>query len=473
MAAAPGYEPVIPSFHEASKSRSSGSFLMILVTVLALVANTAAVSINSLIITPDSLTEAGVNSHPSNLKVRSNSIRGSEPLGAPRRSPAIRPRGTPVIHKRATPPIPSPTAQVTSGPGSSPIHCPADNLTVFTEPSASKRYVILCGRDYHSSLGAVDLYNVAAKSLNDCIEVCARDHSGCSSVGWGYMDDELGYRCFLKSAIGEPHDSTAWMFAIEDSSQPGNPVPPESQGLSVDAKAGIGVGAAAVAVLVGVAILATWYYRQRKPIAEQSLGKGKDLSGSSSSIGYGSHRTHSPAPPSFQRSLHQLSAPAGECAELPGSSVHVGLAPGSPAQDDDAPSRGVAKYIVRQQQRILDNCRPARPEDNPNTGLTSIDTANSPWGTTYTRSPDGTLAPMSAMTGHGSFAATPWSATQLSPASELPVVRGGPNGYGPEYEMDSDVTMATGRPERAADKFLLSDMAQFKKQLVSEKAADG
>lgn len=471
MAAAPGHGPVISSSHEGSSSRFLGCFL-ILLTLLALVTDSAAVSINNHITTPYSSTEAAVNRRPpSNVQIRSNSPRGSQTLGAPRGAPAIRSRGTPVINKRATPSIPSPTAQVTSGPGSSPIHCPADNLTVFTEPSASKRYVILCGRDYHSSLGAIDLYNVVAKSLNDCIEVCAKDNTGCSSVGWGYMDDELGFRCFLKSSIGEPHDSASWMFAVEDPSQPGNPIPPASPGLSADAKAGIGVGAAAAVVLVGVGILAFWYYRQRKYIAEKSLGQAKDLSESSSSIGYGSHRTHSPAPPSFQRSLHQL--PAGECLELPGSSVNVGLAPGSPAHDDDAPSRGVAQYLVRQQRRILDNCRPARPEDDPKTGLTSIDTSNLQWGTTHTRSPDGTLAPMSAMTGHGSFAATPWSATQSSPASELPVVRGGPNGYGPEYEMASDVTMATGRPERAADKFLLSDMVLFKKQLVSEKAADG
>ncbi|TLS30991.1 hypothetical protein PpBr36_03062 [Pyricularia pennisetigena] len=470
MAAASGYGPVIFSSHEASRSRSPGSFLMLLVTLLALLANATAVSINNPIITPDSLGGAAANNHPSNLEIRSNGPRGSEAPWAPRRALAIRPRGTPVIHKRATPPIPSPTAQVTSGPGSSPIHCPADNLTVFTEPSTSKRYVVMCGRDYHSSLGAIDLYNVAAKSLNDCIDVCAKDNSGCTSVGWGYMDDTAGFRCFLKSSIGEPHDSAGWMFAVEDPSQPGNPAPPPSQGLSADAKAGIGVGAAAAVVLMGVGILAGWYYRQRKSIAEQSLGQAKDLSESSSSIGHGSHRTHSPAPPSFQRSLNQM--PAGECLELPGSPVNVDPAPGSPAQDD-IPIRCVATYLVRQQQRILDSCRPARPKDDPKTGLASIDTTNSQWGVTYTRSPDGTLAPMSAMTGHGSFAVTPWSATQPSPASELPVVRRGPNGYGPEYEMASDVTAAAGRSERAAEKFLLSDMVLFKKQLVSEKAADG
>lgn len=466
-------------FQAGSRSRCPGRVLVLIIPLLALFANVYAVGVSDESTAKNILPKTDAeDSHLSNAHPRSNTYSPrARNLGAsvlvPRSIPASRTVNTHNNKKRATPSIPSPTAQVTTGPSSSPIRCPTDNLTVFTEPTESKRYVILCGRDYHSNLGAKELRNLETNSLKECIDVCAQDTTGCSAVGWGYHEYYRSNRCFLKSSIGQSHDSATWVVAVEDPSQPGSRTFSEPHGLSVDTKAGIGVGVASAIVLIGAGLVCAWYYPKRKSAVDgMALEENKEISETSSSIGYnGSYRTHSPTPPAFQQQpIYQM--PAGECPELLGSPVSFASeAPNSSGVDDDSPSAGVSSYLARQQRSILDSCRPARSRDGPRLAAIAHEIGDQQWPATYTVfSPDGTLAPMSAATWHGTFAPSPWSATAPSSASELPVAhQGGRQGYGPEYEMPSTVAATVHRGGVDAEKFLLSDVILLKARLASEK----
>lgn len=109
--------------------------------------------------------------------------------------------------------LPMPTASAASTP-STPIVCPANNLTLYSPPSnASRQFLLLCGRDYHSGQGAIDLYNIETTTMGECINRCA-DEEACVGAGWG---EYKGRRiCWLKSKLGVTQRSDLWYFAVSD-----------------------------------------------------------------------------------------------------------------------------------------------------------------------------------------------------------------------------------------------------------------
>ncbi|KAK3357605.1 hypothetical protein B0T25DRAFT_164316 [Lasiosphaeria hispida] len=128
-------------------------------------------------------------------------------------APAPASTTTSVANTTSTRTLPLPTAQATIGP-SSTIQCPANNLTLYTASSdRSKRFVLLCGRDYNSGAGTVDMYNQNSSSMNDCIDACA-GALGCVGAGWGNYNGR--YVCWLKSLLATPQGSAAWYFAALD-----------------------------------------------------------------------------------------------------------------------------------------------------------------------------------------------------------------------------------------------------------------
>ncbi|KAK3333573.1 hypothetical protein B0T19DRAFT_129700 [Cercophora scortea] len=112
---------------------------------------------------------------------------------------------------------PSPTAQGTTGPDQT-VKCPLNNLTLYTsQADTSKRFVLLCGRDFNSDRGTLDLYNEETHDMSDCIDACAKQ-PGCVGAGWGPSDGVT--LCWLKSYIqfDKPNWSAGWYFAIKDNS---------------------------------------------------------------------------------------------------------------------------------------------------------------------------------------------------------------------------------------------------------------
>lgn len=90
--------------------------------------------------------------------------------------------------------------------------CPYANRTVYTlEDQQDKNFLVLCGRDYNSCCGAVDMLTVNTTSFEDCLEHCG-SQDGCTAVGWG---NYYGVNtCWLKSAYGEPNWSGSWYAAV-------------------------------------------------------------------------------------------------------------------------------------------------------------------------------------------------------------------------------------------------------------------
>lgn len=90
--------------------------------------------------------------------------------------------------------------------------CPYANRTVYNlEDQTDKSFLVLCGRDYNSCCGAVDMLTVNTTSFEDCLEHCGKQE-GCAAVGWG---NYYGVNtCWLKSAYGEPNWSGSWYAAI-------------------------------------------------------------------------------------------------------------------------------------------------------------------------------------------------------------------------------------------------------------------
>ncbi|KAK4443947.1 hypothetical protein QBC34DRAFT_442936 [Podospora aff. communis PSN243] len=113
------------------------------------------------------------------------------------------------------PNLPLPTATSSTSP-SITITCPTSNLTLYTSSSTPSRpYLLVCGRDYHSAHGAVDLFNIETPTMNECIDLCART-DGCEGAGWG--DYRGRHVCWLKRLLGSPQRSQEWYFAVLDQS---------------------------------------------------------------------------------------------------------------------------------------------------------------------------------------------------------------------------------------------------------------
>ncbi|KAK4165333.1 hypothetical protein QBC43DRAFT_32135 [Cladorrhinum sp. PSN259] len=110
--------------------------------------------------------------------------------------------------------FPLPVAQATTSPNG--VNCPSNNLTLYTPSrTPNRKYLLLCGRDYSSNLGfgTEDLYNQRTDSMSECIEACAAQE-GCVGAGWGSTEGKK--TCWLKSKLGEPNWTGAWLFAVED-----------------------------------------------------------------------------------------------------------------------------------------------------------------------------------------------------------------------------------------------------------------
>ncbi|KAK3692839.1 hypothetical protein B0T22DRAFT_29095 [Podospora appendiculata] len=112
---------------------------------------------------------------------------------------------------------PAPTAQGTTGPDQT-VQCPLNNLTLYTsQADATKKFVLLCGRDFNSDRGTRDLYNEETHNMSGCIDACAKQ-PGCVGAGWGPSDGVN--LCWLKSYLqfDKPNWSAGWYFAIRDNS---------------------------------------------------------------------------------------------------------------------------------------------------------------------------------------------------------------------------------------------------------------
>lgn len=120
----------------------------------------------------------------------------------------------PSANSSATPTVlPAPKATGVTGPEVT-IRCPGNNQTLYLSTGTNRSFLLLCGRDYSSFDGAVDLYNVAMDDMSDCIDECARQ-AGCIAAGYGSNGNRN--TCWLKSKLGDPNYSPGWYFAIEDS----------------------------------------------------------------------------------------------------------------------------------------------------------------------------------------------------------------------------------------------------------------
>jgi hypothetical protein len=107
--------------------------------------------------------------------------------------------------------IPSATASAVAS-ASSNIVCPYANRTVYSlESQNNKSFMVLCGRDYNSCCGAVDMLTVNTTTFEACLEQCGAQQ-GCTAVGWG---NYYGVNtCWLKSAYGRPNWSGSWYAAV-------------------------------------------------------------------------------------------------------------------------------------------------------------------------------------------------------------------------------------------------------------------
>ncbi|KAK4192053.1 hypothetical protein QBC35DRAFT_485486 [Podospora australis] len=109
--------------------------------------------------------------------------------------------------------LPVPLAQATTN-SDLLITCPTNNLTLYTaQTDPSRRFLLLCGRDYHSGDGAMDLYNEPAPTVGECIDVCAQTQ-GCVGAGWGQQNGK--FSCWLKGKLGKPNFAQHWYFVVED-----------------------------------------------------------------------------------------------------------------------------------------------------------------------------------------------------------------------------------------------------------------
>ncbi|KAK4174156.1 hypothetical protein QBC36DRAFT_334236 [Triangularia setosa] len=94
--------------------------------------------------------------------------------------------------------------------------CPAANNTMYQVPGSHKRFLRLCGIDYHGSRSSRDLSHMYTASMADCMNSCA-SFDQCTAVGWGFLPGDIGkeHRCYMKTDLKTGHAATSdWCFAI-------------------------------------------------------------------------------------------------------------------------------------------------------------------------------------------------------------------------------------------------------------------
>lgn len=95
------------------------------------------------------------------------------------------------------------------------IICPDANRTLYDIPSSTtgQKFLVLCGRDYNSAGGAVDLTSMNMSTFEGCLSECGQT-DGCVGVGWGVYYNVP--TCWLKSVLGIPNWSASWYAAVQD-----------------------------------------------------------------------------------------------------------------------------------------------------------------------------------------------------------------------------------------------------------------
>ncbi|KAK1595376.1 uncharacterized protein LY79DRAFT_668148 [Colletotrichum navitas] len=93
------------------------------------------------------------------------------------------------------------------------ITCPAkDNATFSAQDNPARHFRLLCGHDYNSADGAIDLSSQNTTTMAACIDLCAA-HADCVGAGWGeYYGNRV---CWMKSRLGEMNTSGNWLFAVD------------------------------------------------------------------------------------------------------------------------------------------------------------------------------------------------------------------------------------------------------------------
>ncbi|KAL0938537.1 uncharacterized protein CTRU02_205147 [Colletotrichum truncatum] len=106
----------------------------------------------------------------------------------------------------------SPTA--TSGPNAL---CPDADNTVYSPTGSDKRFLRVCGIDYIGETEAIDMSNMLAKSMGECMDICSKT-AQCTAAGWGNVTTTQGtmeLRCWLKRDLKSSHEvKEGWNFAI-------------------------------------------------------------------------------------------------------------------------------------------------------------------------------------------------------------------------------------------------------------------
>ncbi|KAK2058102.1 hypothetical protein LY76DRAFT_593594 [Colletotrichum caudatum] len=93
------------------------------------------------------------------------------------------------------------------------ITCPAeDNATFSAQDHPDRHFRLICGHDFNSQDGAIDLASANATTMAACIDLCAA-RAECVGAGWGeYYGDRI---CWMKSLLGEMNTSGNWLFAVD------------------------------------------------------------------------------------------------------------------------------------------------------------------------------------------------------------------------------------------------------------------
>jgi hypothetical protein len=84
---------------------------------------------------------------------------------------------------------------------------------------APENFLFICGRDYSSREGAVDLFDTNTTDFVTCLESCARQ-SDCVAASWGNYQGT--YKCWAKASLGEVNYYEGWYFAVLDKAGAGD-----------------------------------------------------------------------------------------------------------------------------------------------------------------------------------------------------------------------------------------------------------
>ncbi|KAK1995198.1 hypothetical protein LX36DRAFT_659825 [Colletotrichum falcatum] len=93
------------------------------------------------------------------------------------------------------------------------IVCPAkDNDTFSAQVHPSRHFRLICGHDFNSADGAIDLASRNVSTMAACIDLCAANDQ-CVGAGWGNYYGST--TCWMKSRLGNMNTSGNWLFAVD------------------------------------------------------------------------------------------------------------------------------------------------------------------------------------------------------------------------------------------------------------------